>query len=826
MRTPSPISLMATEPITLKLSNFRCHLDRTFELSPRDTGIVLIQGVSGRGKSTIADAITFALFGTTAVRKVKSFGKRTTKVTLVWPQVITINRSQAPNRLEVTLPDYPTVEGEPAQACIQEVFGEWSEFQMGGYLRQKTANSFFSMSPAEQWKLISRLTFDDIDITKLKQKVQDEIKLTERNLVEAESAFSVINGQYLEAKRSFDTTYRDMSRFNTTSYASKEITEDSSDSDLSEVIESLTRQRDTLNEYQVMIEKYKFWSEQLTTYRSKLTQMKSEVSCRESEEMTAKEELVAASKVSDEAVQFIKVYTILNQTRSELLRRNTDMTAYQQRLADHQKVLSEYPDNITEFINTQDQMITLWDQYLVSINPLLDFKGARELRSILKDFTEWSYTELAAYISKVEKLLAETQAELDRYNNYKEPLICPSCSTGLVLESGSLHLHDQAEPPSISDSAASLKILKHGRKVLQLLNSAVLSADKLKDYSPEDLEEILEDDELEKLRVSHREVGYLQGRISALEGQEKTEWTPDEQDELNKVNCNVQPNDLLLDHVWNELVERYQQSTSAMLHYKAIREKVERSSVAVRRARDELLKVTSTVRDLEKSMGAHKSLMNKSIEQLETLMEKTLSEQRDIDYYIKWLTAYRDMMSRKRLSDQEKVKVESARHSAAVAPLLKKHMIDVERECLADRVSVINTMINSYLEDMFDDPLSMRITLASADLGEDSKGRKKTKTTMTGLSSVKTELVYHGEVIPFSALSGGEQDRVSLAMTLAMAELSSSNLLILDECLSSLDSATCDDILFKLQERVADTSLVFVISHQANTGLFDSVVEV
>ena len=45
----------------ITLENFKCYEKKEFDLG--DNNMVLISGVSGRGKSTILDAINFCLFG-------------------------------------------------------------------------------------------------------------------------------------------------------------------------------------------------------------------------------------------------------------------------------------------------------------------------------------------------------------------------------------------------------------------------------------------------------------------------------------------------------------------------------------------------------------------------------------------------------------------------------------------------------------------------------------------------------------------------------------------------------------------------------------------
>ena len=58
------------------MSNFRCHENKKIDLP--EEGLVLLDGMSGQGKSTILDAFSYTLFG--KPNKPYTFGKRTCQV--------------------------------------------------------------------------------------------------------------------------------------------------------------------------------------------------------------------------------------------------------------------------------------------------------------------------------------------------------------------------------------------------------------------------------------------------------------------------------------------------------------------------------------------------------------------------------------------------------------------------------------------------------------------------------------------------------------------------------------------------------------------------
>jgi len=83
--------------------------------------------------------------------------------------------------------------------------------------------------------------------------------------------------------------------------------------------------------------------------------------------------------------------------------------------------------------------------------------------------------------------------------------------------------------------------------------------------------------------------------------------------------------------------------------------------------------------------------------------------------------------------------------------------------------------------------------------------------------------LYKGMEVSPSQLSGGEQDRLSLALTLAFSSLSKSPILLLDECLSSLDSKNKENALKCLR---SDDKIVITVDHEAVEGYYDYIVRV
>jgi DNA repair exonuclease SbcCD ATPase subunit len=80
-------------------------------------------------------------------------------------------------------------------------------------------------------------------------------------------------------------------------------------------------------------------------------------------------------------------------------------------------------------------------------------------------------------------------------------------------------------------------------------------------------------------------------------------------------------------------------------------------------------------------------------------------------------------------------------------------------------------------------------------------------------------------VVPdLSILSGGEYDRIVLAIVLAFAEFFKLPLLLLDEIINSLDINTTQKVINHIQQCYPNNQAIIYVGHQTIQGIFDSVI--
>lgn len=145
---------------------------------------------------------------------------------------------------------------------------------------------------------------------------------------------------------------------------------------------------------------------------------------------------------------------------------------------------------------------------------------------------------------------------------------------------------------------------------------------------------------------------------------------------------------------------------------------------------------------------------------------------------------------------------------------LRQTAIDVECAQLQSTVDSINIAMQNILDVIFEEPIIVVIRLY-----------KQLKTNKSIKANVNLYISYRGaEYDNINALSGGEGDRVSFALTVALNQVSTSPLLMLDESMSSLNASVRESCLKALRDYIGPTKSILTINHEDVEGHYDHVV--
>jgi DNA repair exonuclease SbcCD ATPase subunit len=222
------------------------------------------------------------------------------------------------------------------------------------------------------------------------------------------------------------------------------------------------------------------------------------------------------------------------------------------------------------------------------------------------------------------------------------------------------------------------------------------------------------------------------------------------------------------------------------------------------------LKVDEPLMSLQKR---HKELFKSLRKDEDEYLQKS-DEKDKVKSYVKLLELKRAI---DHISDQCKPIQEVRDQKTGVeAGLMRlRTLIDqAEATSISNVVHTINMLACQYLDLMFDEPIHVELSAVT----ETQKGKIKYSPSV----NVSYRGSQYGSVYE---LSGGEQDRISLAFILAVSEMTRSKILMLDECLSSISSTQNSRIVRGL-ESFAKRRPILVVQHNGIEGTFDSVIPV
>jgi DNA repair exonuclease SbcCD ATPase subunit len=137
---------------------------------------------------------------------------------------------------------------------------------------------------------------------------------------------------------------------------------------------------------------------------------------------------------------------------------------------------------------------------------------------------------------------------------------------------------------------------------------------------------------------------------------------------------------------------------------------------------------------------------------------------------------------------------------------------EVEHITMKNVIDTINNYINEILVMIFENPITVEFSVY-----------KVNKSNSIVKPSINLKILYRGyEIDSLSSLSGGEADRVSLAVTLALSKFSSCPIILLDEFAAGLDVAT-KELVIKSIRSSSEGKMIMCISHDTVEGIYDFV---
>lgn len=781
------------------LENFRSWAKKTVDFD--DDSLILLSGASGCGKSTILNAIFFALTG--EGRNILSHGKSSCKVTLEFNNLV-ISRSKRPNRLLVQKngKDY---EDDVGQAIVNKTFGPL--YGQCSYIQQDARNTFLYMSPTEKLEFLETFGFQSIDIASKKEEIKDLQKKRQDALTKVTSSLET-------TKNLFDS----LPVPKQTKFPLK-------------VEES---------DIPATIDKYSKMESDLQTKERKYSSQIAEIAANKELSKTLQSQKVRLEDRKDEIVDQIKTY------KDVLSKNNYNEKDYKKIKEELQKIQKfrenaerkkEY-DSLKKSVEQQEQeelkevsekkseiSSRLWND--------LDEGGARENLELLKGMLEDSlFLQENTYCSDQQDLLSKSSKELKDLEQEKIELrirlqeltntyTCPCCSKPLKMENGILipaRLSSSTDKEETADKLSIIekKILKLQKDVKTLTVKASQEQEvnkRIKEIN-ESLEEPLSPPEEIQSQIDEwqsylDEHLLLEKELKKLQKVKLSSFLTEQKKKLLILEENLTQDDLEMPDKDESILQQnlidIERAKSEYQTNTVLLKKADESLKTIELEEDDLILSLAkiTIRD-ENDIKEELSRIEEKLQKVRSINEKIGEYQKNKGVYDQWKEVNKTV---EKLEKDEK----DAQADLASISNLRDKVMRAESMFLQHIIDKLAKSTNSILEHFYPDE-PMTITLNTfKQVKKDSKPQ------------INMEIFYKGQEFDLLELSGGERDRLDLALTIALSHTFDSPLLMLDECISSLDAVNFTNVLEFLKENNTFKHILLV-SHQASEGVFDRIV--
>jgi DNA repair exonuclease SbcCD ATPase subunit len=820
----------------LILKNFRCYTDKTFDIP--DTGITLIHGPSGIGKSSICMAINFVLYGTG--NKVVTHDKTTCSVEFILSDGMSIKRSKRPNYLTIDNGKYTD---DSAQEVINQIFGH--AFDITGYLEQGASNSFLLMSPANKSEFLERFAFRGIDIASMKEKVKSIIKLNETELLKTQGQLQLIK------KMRDELTVVDKVIFPIKcKKEQQELAERNEHVKLKNISTFIKKEFDTISKLET--EKLNLSVLYASIDISQLEALENEV-----EECLSFLLSITPSKYNgDEYVTLletqisniskIREYENLNRSIGELVETIKKMKFEED--TQRQEQIDKLKSTLWSTSNEEDTNNEL-ETYIELEKLLTD--AYYIYNRLPKNYKTFNVDDILTQITSIENNKKDEELKLTTLKEQITILSCPACSTPLRHINGELvKEHNIIETDDlmndINESELKVKNYKSDLVKLNKEYTECININKIiKEYTNKlseinEIYTITDDQPIEKVKkeitrditnlktyssqnISNQKlITKLEQEIGKIYSQtilnmEKSLLLKEKS--ISIIKQSLVENDFDIkneDDLRNELLQqkefkrvfteaslKYDKSSNKLNDLKHKFENLMKSHNILNR--DD---IKPKIDRIEAEISTHKEEIDR-LEKSKVIHTENIEQIRKYTEYNLYLEKSSKFNTQiKELEETEKLWVTRVSGSTKFKDLIS----EAESMAVAGVISSINSHARIYLDDFFpENPIA--VTLQTF-----KETKKATK------PQINVEIDYKEMSCSLDTLSGGEVARVSLAYTLALAEMINSPIVMLDESTSNLDHEMANTIIHSIKDHMAGKTIIMV-AHQAETGAYDNVIK-
>jgi DNA repair exonuclease SbcCD ATPase subunit len=791
----------------LTLTNFLCYENKIFEINEEQ--LTLIEGPSGKGKSTIMKAILFALFGVGT--KLQSYGKTSCKVSLEFSD-LKIERSKRPNTLKVN----NDFEDSAAQELINRKFGEF--FSTTSYIQQNALSSFIVQSPADKMLFLETFAFKDDNIDELKQKNNKKIKKYNEDLIKEESKISTLTEQLeskiLPERVKFPVKCKrsEVDKITQEYIGKVDILKD----EIANCERNIENTKNNISELKLLQNNIANRDKNIENFESKIEILNTKISNIDYEDDT---------KLND--LKKIHKNLILNEKRLNMVR------TYDEKEKKYKTVKKQEKLEIEE--KRKKIKSTLWKEYtkeeieeiIIDHENLL--KDRRKIDSLLERQQNCEFGNSESF----EEEKNELEIKLNNYNkineNYemcKNVLECPNCKINLKFVKNKLIKFTE----KVNMAFIELEEIELVRsELLSVSNKLAIDKNNEQEYKKyetkiKNIQEKYED--IPEFSSIQEDLLYLQSyknKQTMLENQleniKESNYVKDLENELNDLHNEIQklPECSVCDFDKDEVLQNIYEQKAAKEEYIFVTEEIQNYESMLE---SEISSKTREIEEYDRKFASKDAdLLNKKflkfaeeLENKKNYFEEVLGINKiivDWNNYQAQKEEYDNINKSLKLAEAKKKEYEN-KYNAGLK--FKNIILSCESAIMGDIINNINMSAKTYLDIIFpEDPISVNL----------SSFKENKKGILT--PSINVEIEYKGMDCELTMLSGGELSRIILAYTLALSELFNSPLILLDESTASLDQESTNIVFEAIKENCIGKTVI-IIAHQVVQGGFENVI--
>ena len=745
----------------VQIHNFRSIKQASYKF---DHGVTLLKGPSGQGKTTIFESIRWCLYGNSKnVYPItdKNTKPEITKVCLKFDDYI-LTRTKPPEMLKLTHKEL-NLEGDEAEQYILNHIGNRNLWSCASYVSQGERNTLMSLSNNDKMLLIKEMIFGKeeqvIESYKSKLTSYQSKVQTSINLQQGKLSYSNV---LMEESSEVCQQFENVKQYQK-AYLNKQKLE----SNYIQICENLIKNKEKEKINKTIIE----MKEELKNAEIILKKYKFELT----------PSIVSKYKKYIESKHFLDnqptfIYNPENNLDQLIQIKNSIL---------HNQTI---PDEDPEIVKQNIEKIRAYNTYVKLKNNYDVYESKLTKLEEYTSMLQKSRSGIENIRTRIYKLLnIEDLSNIDNiicsFKNHH--FNCPKCSTNLTIKNNKLHINNivlsENEKKFVIDGVMKIKTFEKncdtGEEKLKTLKSLI---DQIK--KPDDVEkpEITNLDKLEhtlQLLNSKVEVNVNLEQVNVLIKECKMSENRRKHLEI------IEQNKMDFFDQLPENIDAYYQK------YVIYSEKFNYAS--------DFLKKNSYTQEVD-------------IEKLENLKIRIEANLEHIKLYQEAKNKYDNYihLKNKHLVIQEELRNEEKKKEASLN--IENVLNNCTNETLEGLLVQLNSTLNEIMDEFFEH--------ASLEIKMFKKVNKVYKPKFS--FSIQINNINYDNM---NLLSGGEKDRVSIALTLALSRHFNFPFIMFDECMSSLDSELREKCL-EIIKKYASEKIILNICHETVEGYYDNVM--